>query len=67
MTNLLPPSLAAKPNIPLDQQTVEQLKVEREYWDNEIRSATGWGAAVGVAHEFRSACDKWIARREAER
>ncbi len=62
----LPPSLATKPNIPYESQTLSQLRAERNYWDKKIKSATSWGASLGVANSFLRICDCWIARREAE-
>lgn len=62
----LPPSLAVTPNIAPKNQTLDQLYAERDYWDNRIKSATGWGAAVGAADDFRRACETWIAIREKE-
>lgn len=62
----LPPSLAAKPNIPWADQTLDQLRAERAYWQARIDEATGWGAAVGAAAGFRDQCDAWIVRRQRE-
>lgn len=62
----LPPSLAAKPNIPLREQTLIQLHAERAFWQAQIDDADGWGASMGVAAGFRDACDREIARRETK-
>lgn len=62
----LPPSLAVTPNIPHAEQTLEQLRAERSYWDAKVKSAPGWGASVGAADAFLRSCDAWIARREKE-
>ncbi len=61
MTDDLPESLAAKPNIPWSLQTLEQLRQERDYWDRKI---TLGGAAGFAAAEFKRECARWIARRE---
>lgn len=61
----LPPSLAVKPNIPLEKQTLEQLRAERAYWNQQVINAAGFPSAK-AAHEFRSGCERWIAIREAE-
>lgn len=66
MSNRLPPSLAVVPNIPYQEQTLEQLRLEYEYWDRKVSEATGWGASLKAADDFRRACDVWIKRREAE-
>lgn len=58
----LPPSLAAKPNIPFEEQTLEQLKLEHAYWAEQIANANGWGAGVGAAQEFMETCAAWIKR-----
>ena len=62
MSNL-PTSLKVKPNIPVPAQSVEELIAERQYWDQRIKSAGRWGAAVGVAAEFRDECDGELLRR----
>ncbi len=62
----LPPSLAAKPNIPWEEKTLEQLRAEHDYWCAEISGAAAWGSLFGCAIEFRDGCAVWIARRERE-
>jgi len=64
--NSLPPSLAAKPNIPWAEQTVEQLKAERDHWKQQIDAATGWGGGLGQSLNYHRACEQWIERRERE-
>lgn len=61
----LPPSLAVKPNIPLEAQTLEQLRAERAYWEHQVGTAPGFASAK-AADDFRRGCEAWIARREAE-
>lgn len=61
----LPPSLAVSPNIPWDQQTIEQLEAERAYWDRRVSDAGGFSSAY-AASRFRGACEAWIARRKRE-
>jgi hypothetical protein len=46
--------------------TLAELHDERDYWQTEISEATGWGAALAAAAEFRDECDAWIDRRERE-
>jgi hypothetical protein len=58
----LPPSLAVKPNIPWEKQTVEQLEAERDYWAQQVAAAPGW-ASANAADGFRRACDSWLTRR----
>lgn len=62
----LPPSLAVTPNIPLERQTLRELRLERDYWQSKIEGAGGWGAALKAANDFRRGCEAWIARRERE-
>lgn len=61
----LPPSLQVTPNIPWADQTIEQLRLERDYWERKVEETTGF-ASASVADQFRMACEKWIARREKE-
>lgn len=48
------------------EMTLEELRGERQYWDDAITKATGWGAAIKAADEFRRQCDWWIEVRERE-
>jgi len=57
----LPPSLAATPNIPVRDQTDEQLEAERVYWADRLR-LDGPSAAV-AAHEFLRDCEREQRRR----
>ena len=63
---LLPPSLAVSPNIPLAEQTLEQLQQERDYWRSMANSATTWGASYAVATDFARACQTWIEIRQKD-
>ncbi|MBX9876764.1 MAG: hypothetical protein K2X84_18040 [Beijerinckiaceae bacterium] len=45
---------------------MRELRLERAYWQHKINTATGWGASLKAAADFRDACDAWIARRERE-
>jgi len=63
---MLPESLATKPNIPWQSQTIEQLKAERDYWNSKIKSADEWWESVGEAIKFRDACTREIQRRELD-
>ena len=60
----LPESLRVVPNIPTREQTIDQLKAERDYWHEMIMSSPSWGAAVAAAYEFRAACEAELKRRE---
>ena len=62
----LPPSLACVPNIPLSEQTLEQLRQEHAWWQAKVEAATEWGAAIGVAAKFASACEREIQRRQSQ-
>jgi hypothetical protein len=64
-TMSLPPSLAVSPNIPWYDQTLDQLREERAYWDQRVRDASGPASAAAAAG-FRDGCDRWIERREGE-
>lgn len=55
----LPPSLAVKPNIPWEEQTLEQLIAERDYWADRVANAPGFASAK-AADNFRKACEHWI-------
>lgn len=61
----LPESLRCKPNIPWEQQTIDQLKAERAYWAHRLSNAAG-PASAGASFGFLRACDAWIAQRERE-
>lgn len=43
--------------------TDEELVAEWKYWDEKIRSATGWGASLAAADEFRRQCESQIRLR----
>lgn len=45
-----------------DLSDVELLK-EFHDWDNKIKNATNWGAALSVAHEFRRYSEIELCRR----
>lgn len=62
----LPPSLAAQPNILPQDQTLEQLEAERDYWLHKEETAPG-PASGSFAYQCRRVCDMWIARRQAEK
>jgi hypothetical protein len=49
-----------------EDMTLAELHDERDHWQTKISEATGWGAALAAAAEFRKECDVWIARREHE-
>ena len=61
----LPESLATVPNIPLCDQTLDQLIAERDYWNHKVESAPAWGAALPVARSFLDACNREIRRRKS--
>lgn len=41
----------------------QELKIEWLLWDDEISSAIHWGAALGVANEFRHECEVELKKR----
>jgi len=59
----LPYSLKTVPNPDHKDLTLEQLIEERQYWNYKITSATGWGASLAAASEFRDDCDRELLRR----
>lgn len=61
----LPPSLRVTPNIPMSEQTLDQLRAERDYWDAQVQSAPGFTSAK-AADDFLRGCEAWIERREIE-
>ena len=60
---LTPAHLLVKPNRSWDKLEVPELIAERQYWNTKIESATGWGAALAAASDFRDACDAELLRR----
>lgn len=58
-----PPSLSVKPNIPWEEQTIEQLKLERAWWEQMVKDASG-AASASAAWGFMRACDNWITRKQ---
>lgn len=59
----LPPSLQANPNIPFENQTLEQLRAERDHWIAMTATAPGFASAK-AADDFRRGCEVWIKLRE---
>lgn len=59
----LPPSLAVVPNIPWEKQTAEQLRAERDYWVERVRTAPGFASAK-AADDFRKGCEMWLKMTE---
>lgn len=57
-----PASLSVSPNIPWEDQTIEQLREERDYWQMRVETAAGFASAK-AADDFRRACEAWIDRR----
>lgn len=53
-------------NKPFDTMSLDELHIAHAYWDAQIRGATRWGAALGIAHGFRRQCAALIDRRERE-
>ncbi|MBS9720213.1 MazG-like family protein [Tianweitania sp. BSSL-BM11] len=49
---------------PFREMTDEELAAERDRWDQKIKNASGWGAALAVADSFRRNCDRQIERRK---
>lgn len=50
-------------NGPISGLSNEALLEEWGYWNFTIRNAESWGARIGVADEFRTQCEREIARR----
>lgn len=48
---------------PFRDMTDDELLAEYIKWDEKIKNATGWGAAVGVAGGWRDACGRILAER----
>lgn len=44
--------------------TDDELLAEWHQWNDKIKNATGWGAAVGAADGFRRGCAQELRRRE---
>lgn len=51
---------------PFDQMTLDELRRERDHWDEIIRNSMGWNSAIALAEELRLGCDAMIARRERQ-
>jgi hypothetical protein len=47
------------------EMTLSELHAEKAHWDKVISEATGWGAALSAADEFRRGCERAIKHREA--
>lgn len=43
--------------------TDQELRDEYKHWDDKIVNATGWGAALGAADEFRRECAAELHKR----
>jgi hypothetical protein len=52
-----------RPVKPTPQMTTEELIAEWHRWDDEIRNATGWGAALAAANEARRDVENKLAQR----
>lgn len=59
----LPPSLAVTPNIPLKDQTDEQVRAERDYWLACMGDAPGF-ASANAARGFAQAAQRELNMRE---
>jgi hypothetical protein len=42
----------------LCEMTNEELKMEWKMWDEKIKNATSWGAALAAAVEFKKDCER---------
>lgn len=51
----------------ISELTDEELEAEYKKWDEYISNATGWGAALTAADEFRTACAKEMLHRKVNR
>ena len=52
---------------PFGEMTDAELRIEFERWDREVREATGWGAALAQAAEWRDACERLMRCRGIQR
>lgn len=50
----------------LSEMTNAEVLAEWSKWDDQIKNATGWGAAVGAADEFRTDAARELHRRGIE-
>lgn len=57
-----PESLSVNPNIPWEEQTLEQLQAEHAYWVEQVATAPGFASAK-AADDFRKGCAAWIRRK----
>lgn len=48
---------------PLADMSVAELREEHRHWDDIVRNATQWGAALAEADKFRKAATNELARR----
>lgn len=48
---------------PFREMTDDELQAEWQKWDDKISNATGWGAALSAADEFRTDAAREIQRR----
>lgn len=62
----LPESLTVVPNIPWEQQTIDQLKSEMDHWTQKVKDASGFASAY-AADGFRKSCEAWLVRRIGEK
>jgi hypothetical protein len=48
---------------PFRDMTDNELREEWKMWDEKVRNASGWGAAVAVANSFRKNCERELEHR----
>lgn len=63
----MPKCYSPKPGIPIEKVSDEDLEAEIEYWTDELRNATSWGAAITFANECQKDCYREIERRKRAR
>ena len=47
----------------LVDMTEDELQIEWRHWNSIIAAATGWGASLAAANEFRRDCERELRRR----
>lgn len=50
-------------NKPFSAMSVEELKLEREYWTKMINDSGGWGASLAACIEFKKDCETQLRMR----
>lgn len=59
-------SVSRPTNKPIRDLTDTELLSEWAYWNEKIKAATSWGAALAAADAFRKSCETQLNRRNIE-